>query len=219
MFVETFCNESVAFPSSSSKPAIPYPELAGEELGLWQRYLPIRTELENVPFGLHDNLPQLVIEQLEKARTAPYLFERIEIWNRSDDPMAVGVTAGEHPRYFSIARWGDAKLTLDQLRKILRMEEWMFRLVSAAMILIVLSGALGLYFQGWSVKSFCTSPGCVYPVPQNAPYVSAAMNVPNHPEGQRPKATDVSPWYGVYSDDPRSVTLSDSEKSRKLAND
>jgi len=38
----------------------------------------------------------------------------------------------------------------------------------------------------------------IYPVPQNAPYVSAGMNVPNIPEGQRPKATDVSPWYGVY---------------------
>jgi len=25
------------------------------------------------------------------------------------------------------------------------------------------------------------------------------MNVPNFPEGKRPKATDVSPWYGVYS--------------------
>ncbi len=24
------------------------------------------------------------------------------------------------------------------------------------------------------------------------------MNVPNFPEGKRPKATDVSPWYGVY---------------------
>ena len=38
----------------------------------------------------------------------------------------------------------------------------------------------------------------IYPVPQNAPHVSAGMNVPNFPEGQRPKATDVSPWYGVY---------------------
>ncbi|MBI2087475.1 MAG: DNA polymerase III subunit alpha [Deltaproteobacteria bacterium] len=40
----------------------------------------------------------------------------------------------------------------------------------------------------------------VYPVPQNAPHVSAGMNVPNYPEGQRPKATDVSPWYGVYEE-------------------
>ena len=60
----------------------------------------------------------------------------------------------------------------------------------------------------------------LYPIPQKAPHVSARMNpvptppsendafptqhgwngvnVPNLPEGQRPKATDVSPWYGVY---------------------
>ena len=38
----------------------------------------------------------------------------------------------------------------------------------------------------------------VYPVPQNAPHVSAGTNALN-PEGHRPKATDVSPWYGVYS--------------------
>jgi hypothetical protein len=38
----------------------------------------------------------------------------------------------------------------------------------------------------------------LYPVPQKAPHVSAGMNVPNFPEGQRPKATDVSTWYGVY---------------------
>jgi len=38
----------------------------------------------------------------------------------------------------------------------------------------------------------------VYPVPQNAAHVSVGMNVPDFPDGQRPKATDVSPWYGVY---------------------
>ncbi len=38
----------------------------------------------------------------------------------------------------------------------------------------------------------------IYPEPQNAPDVSPGMNVPNFPEGKRPKATDVSPWYGVY---------------------
>ncbi|MFQ5929911.1 MAG: hypothetical protein ACE5MK_09440, partial [Acidobacteriota bacterium] len=59
-----------------------------------------------------------------------------------------------------------------------------------------------------------------YPVPQNAPCVSAGMNpvpisprenhalpvqnswngvnVPDSLQGQCPKATDVSPWYGVY---------------------
>jgi hypothetical protein len=78
----------------------------GEELSLWQRYLPVRTELENVPFSFHDNMPHRVIEQLEKAQKAPHLFERIDIWSRTGDPMAVGVAVGEPTRYFSIARWG-----------------------------------------------------------------------------------------------------------------
>lgn len=43
-----------------------------------------------------------------------------------------------------------------------------------------------------------TNTSTVYPVPQNAPHASAGMNVPNFPQGQRPKATDVSRWYGVY---------------------
>lgn len=42
----------------------------------------------------------------------------------------------------------------------------------------------------------------VYPVPQNAPYVSAGMNVLDFSEGQRPKATDISSWYGVYEHAP-----------------
>lgn len=67
-------------------------------------------------FSRHD-IPHPVIEQIEKARNAPYLFERIEIWSRSDDPMAVGVTGADQPRYFSIVRWGDAKLTLAQVKR------------------------------------------------------------------------------------------------------
>ncbi len=38
----------------------------------------------------------------------------------------------------------------------------------------------------------------IYPEPQNALDVSPGMKVPDFPEGKRPKATDVSPWYGVY---------------------
>ena len=144
MFIETYRDERSAFPASSGVPTIPYPELVGEEVSLWQRYLPVRTELGNVPFWLHDNMPRLVIEQLEKAQKAPYLFERIEIWSRSGDPMAVGVTGGEQTRYFSIARWGDAKLTLDQVKKRLRVEKWMFSLVSVGMIMILLVVALAL---------------------------------------------------------------------------
>jgi hypothetical protein len=63
-----------------------------------------------------------------------------------------------------------------------------------------LSGILRLFlFQGASTEQTWKKLGMlVYPVPQNAPYVSAGMNVPKFPEGQCPKATDVSPWHGPY---------------------
>jgi len=143
MFIETYYDERSTFCATSDEPAIPYPELVGEELNLWQRYLPARRLLENVPFWLHDNVPRPVIEEVEKAQKAPHLFERIEIWSRSGDPMAVGVIGGEPTRYFSIARWGDAKLTLDQVKKRLQVEQWMFRLMSVGMI-VILAGALAL---------------------------------------------------------------------------
>ncbi len=144
MFIETYYDERSAVSTSPGEPTIPYPELVGESLTVWQRYLPVKTELENVPFWLHDNMPRVVIEQLEKAQKAPHLFERIEVWSRSDDPMAVGAIGGEQTRYFSIARWGDAKLTLEQVKKKLRMEKWILWLLSAAMIVTLLGGALAL---------------------------------------------------------------------------
>lgn len=138
MFIETYYNDRPAFPAASGEVAIPYPELVGEELDLWQRYLPVRTELGRVPFWFQDNLPYLVTEELEKARKMPYLFERIEIWSRSGDPMAVGVVGGEQPRYFSIARWGDAKLTLEQVKKRLRLQEWALKLVPVVGLIVIL---------------------------------------------------------------------------------
>jgi len=38
-----------------------------------------------------------------------------------------------------------------------------------------------------------------YPVPQNAPHVSAGINDLDFPEWPHPKATDISPWYRVYT--------------------
>jgi len=143
MFIESYYDERYMGPTSSREPAIPYPELVGEELSLWQRYLPVRTELGNVPW-LYDNTPHVVSEELDKARKSLCLFERIEIWSRSGDPMAVGVIGGEQTRYFSIARWGDAKLTLEQVKKRLRVEKWMFSLVAGAMILIFAAAILVL---------------------------------------------------------------------------
>ena len=136
MFIETYYDERHLIPASSREPAIPYPELAGEELSVWQRYLPVTTELGKVPFWLY-HTPQPVIEQLEKAQKR-HLFDRIEIWSRAGDPMAVGVLAGERTRYFSIARWGDAKLTLQQVKKRMRMESRISNLIPVAMIYIFL---------------------------------------------------------------------------------
>jgi len=136
MFVETFYDERHVVPASSPERAIPYPELVGEELNVWQRYLPATTELGKVPFWLY-NTPQVVIEQLEKAQRQ-HLFDRIEIWSRSGDPMVVGVMSGQPLRYFSIARWGDAKLTLEQVKKRLRVESWISSLIPVAMMLVSL---------------------------------------------------------------------------------
>ncbi len=44
------------------------------------------------------------------------------------------------------------------------------------------------------------SVSSVSPVPPNAPDVSPGMNVSNFPEGKCTKATEVSPWYGVYEE-------------------
>ena len=145
MFIETYYDERSTFCATSDEPAIPYPELVGEELKLWKRYLPTMRELENVAFWLHDNVPHLVMEQLEKAQKTPRLFDRIEIWSRTGDPMAVGVIGGKQTRYFSIARWGDAKLTLEQVKKKLwRKKEWMFRLVRVGTTVIFLLATLAL---------------------------------------------------------------------------
>src|SRR3972149_5898830 len=56
----------------------------------------------------------------------------------------------------------------------------------------------------------------IYPVPQNAPDVSAGMNVLDFPEGQCPKATDVSPWYGVYLDPQRFTSHGEMAKETAL---
>src|SRR5262249_39928243 len=58
-----------------------------------------------------------------RDKKATRSFDRIEIWSRAGDPMAVGVIGEENARYFSIARWGDADLTLEQAKKRLRVEK------------------------------------------------------------------------------------------------
>ena len=148
MFIETYYDERAAVPASTSEPVIPYPELSGEELEVWRKYLPMRREIENLDSRLNgETIPDPVITEIEKAKKAPLLFDRIEIWSRTGDPMAVGVI-GEKPHYFSIARWGDAELTIEQVKKRLQAEKWMLWLTSTLVILVLLAATLAAIADG-----------------------------------------------------------------------
>jgi hypothetical protein len=78
-----------------------------------------------------------VIVEIEKAKESVRLLDHVEIWSRTDDPMTVGVIGGEKPRYFSIVRWGDAKLTLPQVKKKLQIENWL--------LLLTATGGIGFF--------------------------------------------------------------------------
>ena len=125
-------------PTSGSEPAILYPELRGEDLIVWQKYLPAKRKIESIPWWLYESAPDPVIHEIGRAKETG-LFERIEIWSRTADPMAVGIIVGNETRYFSIVRWGDAKLTLEQVKKRLRMERRMFWLAPVGGILACLA--------------------------------------------------------------------------------
>jgi hypothetical protein len=62
--------------------------------------------------------------------------------------MAVGIIGEEKPRYFSIARWGDAEITLEQVKKRLRVEKWMIWLASTVGILMFLFATLAAVTHG-----------------------------------------------------------------------
>jgi len=138
MFIETFYDDRAVVSGGTSEPLIPYPELSGEELAVWQEYLPIRREVRNL-YSRFNAIPDSAIAEVKKATRS---FERIEIWSRADDPMAVGVIGEEKPRYFSIVRWGDAKLTLAQVKRRLWVESWLLRLTATGAILGFLVMAL-----------------------------------------------------------------------------
>ena len=135
MFIETYYDERTAVPASTSEPMIPYPELSGEELTVWQKYLPMRREIRHLQSGFN-TIPDPAIAEIKKATRS---FDRIEIWSRADDPMAVGVTGEEKPRYFSIVRWGDAKLTLAKVKRRLWVEKWLLRLTATGGIMVFLA--------------------------------------------------------------------------------
>jgi hypothetical protein len=155
MFIETYYDERAPLPGSTSEPMIPYPELLGEELTVWRQYLPVRKPIRKLSSRFNgETIPDPVIKEIERAKRAPGLFDRIEIWSRTDDPMAVGVIGGEKPRYFSIARWGDAELTLEQAKERLRVEKWLLRLTATGGILVFLVTMFAVVAYGWITVGF-----------------------------------------------------------------
>ena len=134
MFIETYYDDRAAVPASTSEPMIPYPELSGEKLTVWQEYLPIKRPIRNL-YSPFNTIPDPAIAEIKKATRS---FDRIEIWSRAADPMAVGIIGEEKPRYFSIVRWGDAELTLAQIKRRLWIEKWLLRLTATGGILAFL---------------------------------------------------------------------------------
>jgi len=149
MFVETYYDDRTAIAGSTNNPMIPYPELLGEELTVWRKYLPVRRPIRKLfSFFNGEIVPGPVITEIERAKRAPGLFDRIEIWSRTGDPMAVGVIGEEKPRYFSIVRWGDSEVTLEQVKERLRVEKWMIWLTSTVGILVCLAATLAAVAHG-----------------------------------------------------------------------
>ena len=151
MFIETYYDDRAPVPGSTSEPLIPYPELSGEELAVWREYLPIRREIRNLYTRRFNTIPDPAIAEIKKANRS---FDRIEIWSRGDDPMAVGVTGEEKPRYFSIVRWGDAKLTLAQVKRKLRAEKWLLLLTETGGIMVFLVTIFAIVAYGWITVGF-----------------------------------------------------------------
>jgi hypothetical protein len=146
MFIETYYDDRAAVPGSTTEPVIPYPELSGEELTLWRKYLPIKRQIRYLYSRFNnETIPGPVITEIERAQKGPRPFDRIEIWSRTDDPIAVGVIGKEKPRYFSIARWGDAELTLEEVKERLRIDKWRLRLTLTCGILAFLVVTLAIY--------------------------------------------------------------------------
>jgi hypothetical protein len=127
MFIETYFDERPPGSANTSEPVIPYPQVLGEALTVWRKYLPIRRPIVDLQSWQLDTeiVPGSVVTEIERAKEAAGLFDRVEIWRRVGDPMAVGVIEGQEPRYFSIVRWGDAEITLEQAKKMLRAEKWL----------------------------------------------------------------------------------------------
>ena len=101
MFIETYYDERAAVPASTSEPMIPYPELVGEELAVWQEYLPIRREIRHLQ-SRFNTIPDPASAEIKKATGS---FDRMRSESRRGSHGRQVIGEGK-PRYFSIVRWG-----------------------------------------------------------------------------------------------------------------
>ena len=62
--------------------------------------------------------------------------------------MVVGIIGEKTPRYFSIVRWGDADLTLAQIKRRLWVDRWLACLTSTGGILGFLAVTLAAMAYG-----------------------------------------------------------------------
>src|SRR4030095_8844647 len=86
-------------------------------------------------YSPYNTIPDPAIAEIKKATRS---FDRIEIWSRAADPMAVGIIGEEKQLYFSIVCGGDAELTLAQVNRRLWIEKWLLRLTATGGILAFL---------------------------------------------------------------------------------
>ena len=150
MFIETYYDETKAVPASTGEPAIPYPELRGDELDLWRSYLPIKRRIESIYHWVELTAPEPVAAEVRRVRRSQ-LFDRIEIWARSDpDPMAVGLKYADdgETRYYSIVRWGDAKISLEQIKRKLQVQKWLIRMASCAGVCLAVAAFVLVFARG-----------------------------------------------------------------------
>src|SRR5437879_8027115 len=100
MFIETYYDERVPVPATPREPTIPYPELSGEELTVWRKYLTTRRRLGN-PYSLFntETIPDPVLTEIAKTKKPTRIFDRIEIWSLAADTMEVGIIGEAKPRY------------------------------------------------------------------------------------------------------------------------
>lgn len=156
--------EKLGLAANACLPEIPYPEIAGRDLLIWDSFLLCSYSRNREQWGgyIFDCIPQSALDEIEAALDAD-VFTDIEIWTpekRRTDPMAVGVLGSRDPnsrfvrgRFFKIVRWGEALLPLEEIER--RFEKKMIVNNTGSPFPEILQNATHIFFQ---------RNGVVYPI-------------------------------------------------------